>query len=141
MRLALIFLLAISMQAVCLGAENTDSAGKFWTAFRTAVLINDQPKLLEMTSLPLEVRGVSDRTPPRYYSRRQFSTIFKKLLMQSEDLPVEGHLVTKTMLALLYDKRELTPKDLDADTFFRFHQFVFERRKGRWLLVRAYLEE
>ncbi|GFO63172.1 hypothetical protein M1B72_17825 [Geomonas paludis] len=141
MRVLVLLLLAISIQALCYGSDETDSAGKFWTSFRKAVLVNDQAKLLEMTSFPLDVRGVSDDIPATSYNRRDFPGIFKKILLQPQYLLVNGRLRTKTMLGLIYDKATLTKQDLATPTFFRFHQLEFEKRKGRWFLVRAYLEE
>lgn len=141
MRLLQVLLLAMTMLVVCCATVEAGNADKFWTDFRKAVLINDEKTLLKMTKLPLEVRGVSDNIPPRYYSGSQFPAVFKKVLMQQEYLPHGGRLITKTMLALIYDKRTLAPEDLTTPTFFRFHQLEFEKKDGRWLLTRAYLEE
>lgn len=141
MRVLIFLLLATSIQTLCYGSDEIDSAGKFWISFRKAVLVNDQAKLLEMTTFPLEVRGVSDDIPATSYSRREFPVVFKKILLQPQYLLVNGRLRTKTMLGLIYDKPTLIKQDLTTRTFFRFHQLEFEKRKGRWFLVRAYLEE
>lgn len=140
----LAFCVTISLlsSAACFAAEaGKFTAGIFWKAFREAVLVNNEKKLLAMTKLPLEVRGLSDTDPAKYYSRKQFSPIFRKLLMQQELLPVKGRLVTKTMLGLIYEKKDLGPQDLLTPDFFRFYQFEFHFMKGKWLLTRVYLEE
>jgi hypothetical protein len=76
-----------------------------------------------------------------YYNRREFPEIFNKVMMQPESMLVQGRIVNKTMLALVYDKRMLTPQDLATVTIYRFHQLEFEKRKGKWLLTAVYLEE
>lgn len=135
--LALIIVLGVT----CHAAEDSFTAGKFWVAFRGAVLSNQESKIISMTKLPLAVHGVSDGTPVKYYGRSEVPRLLHRILMQTEYLPVGNKLVMKTLLGLLYDKKFLTHEDLQAQDHFRFYQLEFEMIKGRWLLTRAYLEE
>lgn len=139
MRMVLTLILFFGV--TCLAAQDRFTAGEFWASFRQAVLTNDVKKLVSMTKLPLAVYGVSDNTPVTYYDRSEFPTIFRKILMQPEYLPVGNRIVSKTVLGLIYDKKVLTHKDLQNRDAFRFYQLEFEVINGRWLLTRAYLEE
>ena len=135
--LALIMVLGVT----CHAAEDSFTAGKFWAAFRDAVLSNKESKIISMTKLPLAVHSVSDNTPVKYYGRSEMPRLFHRILMQTEYLPVGNKVVSKTVLGLIYDKKVLTHEDLQAQDRFRFYQLEFEMIKGRWFLTRAYLEE
>lgn len=136
--IALIFLLNVGNGY---GAQERFTAGTFWTAFRDAVLVNNEKKLVAMTKLPLEVHGISDSTPVKYYERAQVPSLFNKILMQPEFIPIKGRIVPKTLLRLIYEKKSITQSDLAHPDFFRFYQLEFQRIKGQWSLTRAYLDE
>lgn len=136
-----ILTLILILGATCHAAEDSFTAGKFWAAFRDAVLSNEESKLISMIKLPLAVHGVSDNTPVKYYDRSEVPQLFHKILMQTEYLPVGNKIVPKTVLGLIYDKKVFPPEDLQAQDRFRFYQLEFERIKGRWFLTGAYLEE
>lgn len=128
------------LSVICHAAELPFTAGRFWGVFREAVLSNDEEKIVSMTRLPLEVHGVSDSTPVRFYGRREVPRIFNKILMQPEYLVADGKIVSKTLLGLIFEKKVVTRNDLTLPDHFRFYQLEFEKINGRWFWIRAYLE-
>jgi len=65
----------------------------------------------------------------------------KKLLAQSELLPLNGKIVSKSMFQLIKEKKTLVPKDFLTTDFIRVYDFEFELIQGHWQFTRAYLEE
>lgn len=96
MRVLKFLTLVLVFHAVCYAGQDKFTAGTFWVAFRDAVLMNNEKTLLSLTRLPLEVHGVSDSTPAKYYNRNELSPVLKKILTQPEYLPLRGKIVSKT---------------------------------------------
>jgi hypothetical protein len=111
----------------------------YWTKFRAASLALDYTTLATLTKFPLEVKGVDDSIPIKKYEKAQLNTIFSKLISQPV-FQYKGNDVIETTLKELVAKQEKVEyKATDAQ--IRVEQFEFQLINGKWLLVRAYLEE
>jgi hypothetical protein len=111
----------------------------YWAEFRTAALADDYQTLETLTRFPLEVRGVDDSMPTVRYKKEQFETIFKTIMQQTIIESTEEDYIETTMKAIV-DKTDTVASDaLDEEQ--RVEQLVFQNIKGRWMFVRAYVEE
>ena len=111
----------------------------FWNKFRAASLANDYATLATLTKFPLEVKGVDDSIPIRKYEKAQLNTIFPKLMSQPVLLPKDNDVVEKNLREVLTKTEKVEYNNTDKE--IRVEQFQFQLINGKWLLVRAYLEE
>jgi hypothetical protein len=102
---------------------------------------NDTNQVTLMTRFPFEVRGPDDSDPIKHYDRKKFRVIFKRVVVQPVLLPSNRKFISKSMLKVIDDKRDITTVDYQTPTIFQVEQFEFERIEGHWFLTRAYLEE
>jgi len=141
MRIRSLFLLLMLLFPVLSYAGEHDSeANLFWQKFRHAVAGNVQ-EVAELTGFPFEVHGPVDSAPVIRYDRKHFPPIFRRLCSQRVEVPQGGKFVEKSMLEVIKEKETLGPKDFLTSECIRINQFVFNRIKGKWLFVQAYLEE
>jgi hypothetical protein len=137
----------ISITFFCLSTTVAFAAGKqtdatvFFHTFRHAVKSNNIEQVSTLTRFPFEVRGPDDSDPVRRFDRKGFPAILKRVLVQPVFVTADGKSVTKSMLQIVEEKRDLEEKDYDSPNFFRIEQFEFQRIRGRWAFTRAYLEE
>jgi hypothetical protein len=122
-------------------AEIGSSGDQFWHNFRQAVLANNVDQVSSLTRFPFEVRGPDDSDPVKNYNRKSFGGIFKRVVVQPVLLPIKGKFITKSMLQVIDDKKEITDKDYMTPEAFQVEQFEFQRISGQWFFTRAYLEE
>ncbi|MBU0699826.1 hypothetical protein KKE26_00780 [bacterium] len=142
-------MLSITLALCCVACSSTQKNSdidQYWSTFRQAVLDNNRNKVICMTRFPFEVRGPDDSDPVKHYSRKEFLVIYGRLLAQSELLPSGEKDVWKwkSMRRLIIENNKIPPEDRlspDFIRFYQFHQFEFQRIKGRWFFTRAYLEE
>lgn len=137
--LSVIFLISIFISAVaCQAGNKNQTFDEFWSEFRTSVLSDDYEKLNNLVQLPLEVRGAHDDIPAEFVSAEQLKEITPKLLDQTIFLYEQDDLKETTFREII---KNMKTADIQPDkTRHRIEQFEFELVKGRWLLVRAYLE-
>ncbi|RYG46687.1 MAG: hypothetical protein EOO01_15845 [Chitinophagaceae bacterium] len=95
--------------------------------------------MADLTKLPLEVKGVDDSEPVVHYGSDELNTIFPKLLSQVV-YQSNGDDLLETTMGEIVKKMEKVTYDPKA-TSIRIEQFQFNVVNGKWLLVRAYLEE
>ena len=111
----------------------------FWNKFRAASLANDYTTLATLTKFPLEVKGVDDSIPIRKYEKAQLNTIFPKLMSQPVLLPKDNDVVETNLREVLTKTEKVEYNNTDKE--IRVEQFQFQLINGKWLFVRAYLEE
>ena len=111
----------------------------FWNKFRAASLANDYATLATLTKFPLEVKGVDDSVPDEKYKKEQLSAIFPNLMSQPVFLPKDNDVVETNLREALTKTEKVEYKNTDKE--IRVEQFQFQLINGKWLLVRAYLEE
>jgi len=141
MRTIFCLLLALSIfSADCLAGANGE-VDVFWGRFRKAVIENNVEEVITLTGFPFEVRGATDTDPVVRYDSHQFPAIFIKLCSQRIEVQHPQGIQEKTMRQAIKDKKVVGAKDYLTSNIIRVHQFVFQRIKGKWLLVRAYSEE
>ncbi|HSC67890.1 MAG TPA: hypothetical protein VLC79_09380 [Cellvibrio sp.] len=133
----LFFMIVISSGCVANNSEN--SYQSFWEEFRVAVLADDYRKLEKLTQFPLEVKGVDDSMPIVQYKKEQFQAVFQKIMAQPMKIPHEDTLIETTMRGVV-DKTTTVSVEVGYDEQ-GVEQLVFQNVKGKWLLVRAYLDE
>lgn len=143
MRLVKLFfpLLIVLISLTASAAEIEVSGNQFWHKFRQAVLANKVDQISSLTRFPFEVRGPDDSDPVKNYNRKSFGGIFKRVVVQPVLLPSNGNFITKSMLQVIDDKKEITDKDYMIPEAFQVEQFEFQRIRGQWFFTRAYLEE
>lgn len=130
-----VFLLS---SVACQALDSGQSFGAFWIGFREASLKKDYTTLKTLIKLPLEVKGVDDETPANFYSENKISQIFPLLLEQTIYHYEEDDLQEQSFKELIEQREAIT---VAADEMHhRVEQFEFQKIKGQWLLVRAYLE-
>ena len=140
-KVSIIGCLMLFSAVACSAQEQTATPQKFWSEFRQAVLAKDNQKLVGMTQFPLEVRGVDDSQPAKYYKKEQFEAIFRKILDQPV-FTMEGEkIITNTTNDIIDSTKQITKEHSMTDNSFRVDQLVFEQKDKKWKLVRAYLEE
>ena len=135
--LILIFSLAISVS--CSAESPQSDFQPFWSKFRAASLANDYATLATLTKFPLEVKGVDDSVAVKKYQKEQLNTIFPKLISQTVFLPKDNDVVETKLREVLTKTEKVEYKTTDKE--IRVEQFQFQLINGKWLLVRAYLEE
>ena len=135
--LILIFSLAISVS--CSAESPQSDFQPFWNKFRAASLANDYATLATLTKFPLEVKGVDDSVAVKKYQKEQLNTIFPKLISQPVFLPKDNDVVETNLREVLTKTEKVEYKTTDKE--IRVEQFQFQLIDGKWLLVRAYLEE
>ena len=128
------------MVSVSCTAESIQSDFQpFWNKFRAASLANDYATLATLTKFPLEVKGVDDSVPDEKYKKEQLSAIFPNLMSQPVFLPKDNDVVETNLREALTKTEKVEYKNTDKE--IRVEQFQFQLINGKWLLVRAYLEE
>ncbi len=105
----------------------------FWQDFRRAALEIDVARVLSMTQLPFVTQGALDSDPSTKHDAESFRSIFPKLLQQDVGLSAQPEPMIE------YLRRSTAPSVEGEEA--SVGQFRFERIKGRWRLVSAYLEE
>ncbi len=123
----------------CTATEKTTSFEEFWLKFREASLNKNYTELAGLVKLPLEVKGVDDETPSKYYDAEQLETVFPCIMEQIVYVYVNDEPMEQSLSDVLVEKTTviINPKK----TTYRLDQFQFEKIDGKWLLTRAYLEE
>lgn len=125
----------------CSAQDSAATPQYFWSEFRAAVMAQDNAKLIQMTSFPLEIRGVDDGLPSKHYSADQFAEIFRRVLSQPV-VTLEGNeVVRSTMKDVVRTTKAIGAADMMTKESFRVGQLVFEQKGGQWKFSRAYLEE
>lgn len=134
------FLFVIMLQSFnCSASSTTPDFQGYWAQFRTASLTNDYAALANLTRFPLEVEDVVDGIPVATYGENDLNKIFPKIMSQTVYQPQGDELLETTMEEILRKKEKATFDT--AATEVRIAQFQFNVINGKWLLVRAYLEE
>lgn len=139
----LLLVVLVLADTVSYAASETELSGatRFWSSFRTAVLNNDDKAIRSMAKFPFEVRGVADSDPIRSYTAKEFPTVFRQILSQTEYVPEGEKLVPITVHGVIYRTKKLRAADVVTPDFFRISQLVFQRVKGKWHCTGGYLEE
>ena len=135
----LILIVSLATSISCSAKPPPSDFQSFWSIFRAASLANDYTTLITLTKFPLEVKGVDDSVPVKKYEKAQLNTIFPKLLSQPVFLPKDNDVVETTLRETLTKTEKVEYKPTDKE--IRVEQFQFQFIDGKWLLVRAYLEE
>ena len=140
-KLYLMTFLFICTAMACSAQEATPSAQSFWKEFRQAIIANDNQKLAAMTQFPLELRGVVDGIPAKYYTQDQFKSIFLQVLDQPVVTLDGDNIITHTTRDTLISTNTISESDMMTKESFRVDQLSFELKNKRWKLVTVYLEE
>ena len=135
----LILVIFLVVSASCSAEPPQSDFQFFWNKFRAASLANDYATLTTLTKFPLEVKGVDDSIPVKKYRKEQLNTIFPKLMSQPVFLPKDNDVVETNLREVLTKMEKVEYKTTDKE--IRVEQFKFQLIKGKWLLVKAYLEE
>jgi hypothetical protein len=122
-------------------AEAESDVQLFWNRFREAALSGDSARVAGMTELPLWVRGPDDSDPVVYYERKDFDKILKKLLDQEVSLLKDGKVLTTNMRQVIKEKHRIIAGDQTTPYQFSIELFTFEKKNGKWLFTRGYLED
>lgn len=133
--IALLLLVAIT------GLAEASDVQLFWSRFREAALSGDSAGVAAMTKFPLWVRGPDDSDPVMYYERKDFYKIIKRLLNQEVLLLKDGKVLTTNMRQIINEKHRITAGDFKTPDQFSIELFTFEKRNGKWLFTRGYLED
>ncbi len=121
-------------------ANNTDKSFQlFWTEFRTAAIQNDYEQLEKFTKFPLAINGVDDSIPVEYFQKKDFKTIFNRL-MEQKIYASHGDEYILTNMMDVVSKSEI-PLNAKNGEEYQVEQLVFEYINGQWCFTRAYLEE
>ncbi|WP_224984844.1 hypothetical protein [Geomonas agri] len=126
---------------VVTSVEAKSDAQDFWSRFRQAVLSGDSDRVAAMTKLPLWVRGPDDSDPVMYYGRQDFARVLKRLLNQEVSFLKDGKVISRTMLEVIKEKRNLSSKDLQVPDSLSVELFYFQKVVGIWVFTRGYLED
>ena len=113
----------------------------FWDQFRAAVRQKDKAGIAALTSFPFTTRGPLDRDPTIRHSRVWFLKSIDGLLAQKHYRYDGPKLQPFTMRELIEEKQTITEKDLSGSNRVWIEDFVFDKRRGRWLFTFAYTEE
>ena len=114
----------------------------YWKHFRQAVLSNNRDQLAELTRFPLRVRGTTDLEAEKKIGKAEFPRYIDLLLKQPiYSTASGGGMQSRTLYQMVKEQESLPKKAKVAVSSARFEQFEFALVGGRWLLVRAYLEE
>jgi len=135
----LILIIFLMVSVSCTAEPIQSDFQPFWNKFRAASLANDYATLATLTKFPLEVKGVDDTVPDEKYKKEQLNTIFPKLMSQPVFLPKDNDVVETNLREALTKTEKVEYKNTDKE--IRVEQFQFQLINGKWLLVRAYLEE
>ncbi|MBJ6799768.1 hypothetical protein [Geomonas propionica] len=127
--------------ALATSAEAKSDAQDFWSRFRQAVLSGESDSVAAMTKLPLWVRGPDDSDRVVYYGRQDFKTVLKRLLNQEVSILKGGKVISRTMLEVIKEKKNLSSKDLQVPDSLSVELFYFQKVGGRWVFTRGYLED
>jgi hypothetical protein len=143
----LILLCGSQVHAYCRG-KVTDTSGcpagapavaqlqSFWSEFRSAVLSNDQHKIIQMTRFPFRTRGTLDTDPTKAYDRKAFAAIFNQLL--DEDAGTGPN--PKPMRDLVRETPVVNVRMLgDCGHAAHIGSFEFRSIDGRWKFTHAWL--
>jgi len=136
-----ILIIAITLPAACLAQPaNTcpNSAQKFWTKFRQAVLQSNSSELTSMVQFPLEVRGTLDDSKPRKIIKDGFNKILPELLATDPGLSAEP----TTMGKYIQGVETLSVSSCNKHgNQFRVGSWVFVMKNNKWKFVQAFIEE
>ncbi len=122
------------------GPSTEEGFRGFWRLFRDAVLANDLTMVKNLTKFSFETRGARDGSPLKKHSARDFDLLYLRLLQTD---PKTGPL-RDNMRELIWRKQDLTVNEIGtADSLGEIHVgiFVFKRAKGRWLFIRANVDD
>lgn len=115
-------------------------AQSFWTAFRAAVAFDDDSALAGMTRLPLRLRGEMDDDPVRRVPAADLPEVIDEVLEQ-RIYPASASAAPQSLREIVQRLERLPDHAWLTPTSFRVEQLEFQRVKGRWALVQAYLAE
>lgn len=126
----------IFLQSVHAASTVPKDAQTFWTGFRTAVLNDDQKKIVASTKFPFKTRGDLDSDPKREYNKAKFLKLYKTIFNQLD------RRAKKTVKKVIEEKEILLPKNLHGSKKIRIENLVFRKQKnGNWLFTFAYVLE
>lgn len=138
---ARLFAALIWFSATACSAQDGATPQKFWTEFQAAVMAQDNAKVIQLTSFPLEVRGVDDSEPPKHYNKEEFAKVFQRILAQPVVTMKGAEMATSTMRDVVATTKAIAAADTMTKDSFRVGQLVFEQKGKQWKFSRAYLEE
>ena len=139
---AKLFAALIWFSATACSAQNSAAAPQyFWSEFRAAVMAQDNAKLIQLTSFPLEIRGVDDGLPSKHYSADQFAEVFQQVLSQPVVTLKGNEVLRGTMKDVVRTTKAIGAADMMTHDSFRVGQLVFKLKGKQWRFSRAYLEE
>ena len=142
MQLIMLLSMVLSFIFCAYSEELTDhSFRRFWADFRQTVISTDKTKITSLTHFPFEVLGPDDSDSVKFLDRKGFLDIYERLVGQTIYFPSGGQIVSKTMLQMINETKEIPKKDTNKGDAMQFQQFEFEVIGGKWRFVRAYLEE
>ena len=126
----------IFLQSVHAASTVPKDAQTFWTGFRTAVLNDDQKKIIANTKFPFKTRGDLDSDPKREYNKAKFLKLYKTIFNQLD------RRAKKTVKKVIEEKEILLPKNLHGSKKIRIENLIFRKQKnGNWLFTFAYVLE
>ncbi|MFK5969617.1 MAG: hypothetical protein QM487_05785 [Candidatus Marithrix sp.] len=134
--LFLLTICCIFLQSVHAANTVPKDAQIFWTGFRTAVLNDDQDKIVANTNFPFKTRGDLDSDPEREYNEVEFLKLYKTIFNQFD------RRYQKTVKKVIEEKELLLPKNLHGSKKIRIENLVFRKQADdNWLFTFAYVSE
>ena len=116
-------------------ADVPADAQAFWAKFRTAILADNQDKVISITQFPFKTRGDLDDDPIRSHNKDDFLKIYNKIFNE------DSHDATTTVKKIIEKKEKLIAKDFLLKNYIRIENLVFEKKKGKWYFTFAYVME
>ena len=136
MFLALFGLYTLSAMSVETSCSN--SAQRYWKAFRIAVLQNDMSTLTKLSRFPFEIRGTLDESDKRQVLRQEFLRLFPALL--ETDIGLSA--TPTTIKSFLKTTTRLSPSFCNTyGNQFHVGVWVFELTPDGWRFVQAFVDE
>jgi len=125
----------------CAAEPQPVSFDEFWSDFRAALNSENWKTVSQLTSFPLELKGVDDSQGIENLSQEEFVNILPSILKQSTYIVENEELVEKSLKSIIAETKELNEEMKLSENQARVHHFLFAKQNGIWKLVRVYSEE
>jgi hypothetical protein len=109
----------------------------FWIEFRQAVINNDTNKIVEMSHIPLKIRGEMNGDIIICKNKEDFMIFFKKFLFH-QSFFVDGKFMTNFEYINNTDSIPISVLSKDPDKWKRVEDLVFEKIDDVWKLTLFY---
>lgn len=116
-------------------AAMTSEKIKFWKSFRHLFLEEDFKKLAGVAAFPIEVRGTEDSDPRFSLNQEHFKKCFA--LIYPRDVGIAKF--EKSHRDYIFELKELPETEGSKDQL-RVGDLIFEKKSGKFKLVRFYLD-